>query len=103
MRKATALVLLVLFSSSACSLRAPMKRFSTQEEAGTVHVAVQSIALFDDAYTVLQRGQRTASRHRAQVGDTLGDLGEIDVKRGRDRDCRQHIAELGAAGQRHGQ
>lgn len=50
MRRIAAFVLLLGISSS-CSLRAPMKRFSTQEEAGTVHVAVQSIAKFDDAYT----------------------------------------------------
>lgn len=50
-RRLTAIVLLVVFALGGCSLRAPMKRFATKEEIGTVHVAVQSIAKFDDEYT----------------------------------------------------
>ena len=53
LKKFTA-VLVIATLSNGCSFfsqRAPMKRFSTQEQAGTVHVAVQSIARFDDAYT----------------------------------------------------
>lgn len=50
-RRLTALVLLFVFVLGGCSLRAPMKRFATKEEIGTVHVAVQSIAKFDDEYT----------------------------------------------------
>src|SRR5215213_7624533 len=46
-----AVVSLLFAVSIGCSLRSPMKRFRTQEEAGTVHVAVQSMARFDDVYT----------------------------------------------------
>lgn len=51
MTRRIAAVLVVALLFNGCSLRSPMKRFGTQEQAGTVHVAVQSIARFDDAYT----------------------------------------------------
>ena len=50
-REALAVSMIALFFMQGClSLRRPMKRFSTQEEAGSVQVAIQSIARFDDVY-----------------------------------------------------
>jgi len=50
-RQSVVASLIALLLTQGClSLRRPMKRFATQEEAGSVQVAIQSIARFDDVY-----------------------------------------------------
>jgi len=44
------IALIAVFVIASCRTGLPVKTFSTQEEAGSVHVAVQSVALFDEEY-----------------------------------------------------
>jgi hypothetical protein len=50
LRSRTALGVVVLAFVTSCRTGLPVRTFSTQEAAGTVHVAVQSVAAFDEEY-----------------------------------------------------
>ena len=92
MRKLTAL-LLVSTVVAGCSFRPPMKRFSTQEEAGTVHVAVQSIARFDDAYTDQLQPRFALTSEQALNAISQTQISEMER-------LRALLAELNVAGQK---
>ncbi|HUR82383.1 MAG TPA: hypothetical protein VM733_16585 [Thermoanaerobaculia bacterium] len=70
-----------------------MKRFSTQEEAGTVHVAVQSIARFDDEYTDELQPHFDLSSEDAL--DAISQTQVSEMER-----LRALLAELNIAGQK---
>lgn len=93
MRRFTAVAALVVFSLTACSLRPPMKRFSTQEEAGTVHVAVQSIARFDDAYTDQLQPHFELTSEQALSAISQTQISEMER-------LRALLAEINLAGQK---